>query len=322
MIGHTGRKRSLSWMCALLVVLSLLEAGCAGPDGEQLFTGTDVPTPQRPFPGKIAAVVYPRSYPGTGWIAGETAVILVDGQNPAEQKLLHRPGKGGWSCPRWSPDGTKLALVGPSLMNPLVEPYGYEGELSIMANEGGSTSISQTNSCAVWSPDGQGLLYVYHGSLYTVTADVLPGTGIQVTAYEVLPPSREGWIPSGWSPINDRILFEKEGSIFEARLDGTGAVTLTTGCQNGSGRYSPDGREIVFVRDCSTGGYGQICRMDLDGTKLTCLGRGSSPQWSPDGAMIGFIWQGSIYAMDRDGAEKDCLLCGTQWYYESFSWAP
>jgi Tol biopolymer transport system component len=82
---------------------------------------------------------------------------------------------------------------------------------------------------------------------------------------------------------------------------------------NESPSWSPDGRQILFVRDyCPQGGlfcpdYEDILVMRADGTGLHRLRRIEEPQglnlgpvWSPDGKRIAFA-SGAIYTISADG---------------------
>ena len=77
-----------------------------------------------------------------------------------------------------------------------------------------------------------------------------------------------------------------------------------------SPRYSPDGKRIAFVQD--TGGRGQICVMNKDGSAVTNISDNAFcdrfPVWSPDGGKIAFVsdrtgdWD--ICVMNADGSDQ------------------
>lgn len=106
------------------------------------------------------------------------------------------------------------------------------------------------------------------------------------------------------SPDGTRVLYQvtkvlnvKENQtqtqIWIANADGSGARQLThTGKSNGSPRWSPDGKKILF--ESSRDGESQLYILDLDvpgePVQLTSISTGASNGvWSPDGLRIAFI---------------------------------
>ena len=94
-----------------------------------------------------------------------------------------------------------------------------------------------------------------------------------------------------------------------------------------SPRYSPDGKRIAFVHD--SGGRGQICVMNADGSKAENLSKNNycdrSPRWSPDGKAIAFMsdragdWD--IYVMKSDGTDPR-RLAGNPGLDRAVDWSP
>jgi dipeptidyl aminopeptidase/acylaminoacyl peptidase len=128
--------------------------------------------------------------------------------------------------------------------------------------------------------------------------------------------TRLGQNPSGlqWSPANDALLFTVNeearnelrygaSDLFIASVHGE-LTRLTDDSYNYSGaRFSPDGRQIAYVRSFGTdmiidqgldhGGGRDLWVHPLDGSEPTNLTRdwdldAGTPQWSPDGAWLYF----------------------------------
>ncbi len=93
------------------------------------------------------------------------------------------------------------------------------------------------------------------------------------------------------------------------------ATDLSRFVLTGEPQFSPDAREIVFVRQVSDLGdnklYSTLWLMDADGNNLRPLTHGKlndrQPRWSPDGQRIAFISgrseQSKLWVLDRRGGE-------------------
>ncbi len=110
------------------------------------------------------------------------------------------------------------------------------------------------------------------------------------------------------SPDGSRVAFvkvtvneKKDGydtAIWSVATDGSGPPRrMTDGTRDSTPRWSPDGRQLVFVRSAESAGPGrppaaQLYMLPLTGGeswKVTDLARGAgSPVWSPDGKSIAF----------------------------------
>ncbi|WP_025745985.1 protein kinase domain-containing protein [Kallotenue papyrolyticum] len=121
--------------------------------------------------------------------------------------------------------------------------------------------------------------------------------------------------------------FSRDGTriLFESNRDGAWAIyTIDAGgghlqrvtppderAKQRMPRWSPDGREIVFVsdRDRDDGGFDLYVQSEADVQRLVALPQGSTggPAWSPDGRLIAFHsdQQGTfdIYIIERAGGQ-------------------
>ena len=186
-----------------------------------------------------------------------------------------------------------------------------------------------------WSPDGRRMAYVQlspNGSKPIVVQSLTAGTRAPVRGTE----GSQNITPV-FSPDGRRLVFarmaEEGTALYAANAEQLCCLErLTSGrfAENFSPAYSPDGRRIVFVS--TRAGGQQIYSMSADGTDQALLisfdfgqtGNSNAPEWSPDGATVGFHREiggiPQIFAFDL--ASRSLRQLTSLSRNEDPSWAP
>jgi TolB protein len=261
-----------------------------------------------------------------------TYTVNPDGTH--ERKLIEGEGS-----PRWSPDGTEIAVPG----------CPGQGEGACMAtivdvDTGASREFPNPDpsffnvfiGCNVWSPDGSKLACTTGGEapgatgIYTIRASDGGGLTRVLSC---------GCTVMDYSPDGRRLLFSEEESeqLFTVRVNGLGLRQVTpTGTlvdweQAGTASWSPSGNRIVFGGQSDTEHRRSIFVVNADGSGLHevrisgCGGAFSDPRaigcqypgWSPDGTKIVFRRNSSginvqaIYTANADGSGLSQVTTGT-----------
>lgn len=98
------------------------------------------------------------------------------------------------------------------------------------------------------------------------------------------------WMSLDVSPNGETIVFDLLGDLYTLPIAGGDARRITSGMAfDAQPRFSPDGKQIVFLSDRS--GAENVWLINLEDKNLTQLSRGDdknflSPEWSPDGNSI------------------------------------
>jgi hypothetical protein len=264
---------------------------------------------QAKVPGPNGQLVFGRFDPAVG--DQVTYTVNPDGSR------LRQLSEGAAEVPRWSPDGTRIAVLccgaptildaGDSALTQLPIPSGFDADTIF--------------GCNVWSPDGGRLAcevlddqHPERNGIYTMRSSD-GGNFVRVTNA----PSDD--IPSDYSPNGKWIVFERfdparpktrhggpNNALFLVHPDGSGLRRLTPWGMSSLASWSPNGKWILFGRGrmfvIHPDGSGlQQIRLDTGGIQYFA----DNPVWSPDGASIAvslFLPQNDaldIYTVWADG---------------------
>ncbi len=157
--------------------------------------------------------------------------------------------------------------------------------------------------------------------LFVMNAD---GSGLRQLTYNSVDDGGPAWSPNG-----DRLVFHRfaddidHADLMTVRVNGTGERNLTRSpdISERYGVWSPDGREIAFVR-LNGGRFNDIYAIRPDGSHLRALintrGDEAYPDRSPDGKRIVFfadpmqpLGDWDIYVMRRHGGSRPTRLTTT-----------
>jgi dipeptidyl aminopeptidase/acylaminoacyl peptidase len=224
--------------------------------------------------------------------------VLTAAANGTHVRQLSDFGDG----PRFSPDGAKVMMAGPT-------PEGQRITAGIVHSDGSHLQTiplrdpSLNLGVGAWSPDGKQMALEGwddskpdRNGVYLV--GVPDGRGLtRLTKH----PDHD--IPTDFSPDGSQIVFLRAepdtdpvtGSLYVMNVDGTGLHRITppaidVGAQ---ARWSPNGKEIVFSGP-ATEPQGSIRVVHPDGSGLQKIfedpkgGTATAPTWSPDGHKIMF----------------------------------
>jgi len=274
----------------LLLGLSLLLLSACGGSGAQ-NDNSDSSAPRAPnLHGKIAFI-------REGEYNGKVAVFTA-AANGTHVRRLSDFGES----PRFSPDGTKVMMAGPT-------SDGQRITAGIVHSDGahlqkiplGDPTLNL--GVGAWAPDGKQMALEGwddsnpdRNGVYIV--GVPDGRGL---ARLTRNPDHD--IPMDFSPDGSQIVFLRAepatdpptGSLYVVNVDGTGLHRITPpGLDVGAtARWSPNGKEIVFAGS-PTEPQSAIRVVQPDGSGLRKVfedpkgGTATAPTWSPDGHKIMF----------------------------------
>ena len=300
------------------------------PDGERLAYLAVPGTP----PGG--------SWPTTGPPLDATIVVLrFDGAvGTGDPELeVHLPVAWGYSvrrdvgyaCPRWSPDGRRLAYLAQSVE--AVPPTADVAELRVLTLDGQERTVNSEmtadeGSSFAWSPAGDAIAYIRDDGVWAATLD---GRAPSLVWRPDGSPRGVSWSTRGELAVTVEPPGSHEG--FEVHIVDVDAGTATLVDRQSSGvtSWSPDGSRLAIVRDQ------QIVLVDrADGSSVRLpppaidapKARVVDVAWSPAGdQLLALVWAedptamwGSrglaLLALATDGALIDVL---TPWTF-AFDW--
>jgi TolB protein len=167
--------------------------------------------------------------------------------------------------------------------------------------------------------------------IFVMNAD---GSGLRQITYNTVDDGAPAWSPNGDRLVVHRWLDDdSQADLITMRVNGTGERNLTNSPRivDYYAVWSPDGREIAFMRDDS-GFENDIYTIRPDGSHLRALIATPTdeehPDWSPDGKRIAFHWnaatpageQWDVYVMRRDGGSPPTRLTTAGGY--NAAWSP
>ena len=296
--------------CAL--VLSLLAGLCVSA----LTSAAARAKPPRPN-GQIVVGRYDP-------VLDDTVLYRINPDGTHEQQVL----PFGLECPRWSPDGSRIATCGNQIggATAIIDPD--SGTFRAIPMPLPDTLFT---ACPVWSPDARRLVCESFGftdpalnGLYTMR--VSDGRGL--TRMTSNPGGDD--LPGDYSPDGRRFVFARFDAngdgvgLFVARVDGSGLkeiAPVAVSGDGGGGSWSPRGNEIVFSRRVAPDQRYTIWLVHSNGKGLrelhvrgaACGGSLSdpttigcpAPSWSPDGRKIVFSQVSptgqNVFTVDANG---------------------
>ena len=257
-------------------------------------------------------------------LAGDVAFKTVSGYGaslktrnlPERTKPLTVAGAGQVS---FSPDGNSVAYfrddADPTQRGIFVTPAGSDHPVQL--------THSDQDRWPVWSPDGRSIAFSRYENnqfnLYVVPADggaqqkenAEKAVGPTSVAYNMAAPAERkldtnGVVPRrgeiDWSPDGKSIVFAGLSGIYLVSLDNSSVrrvEEVPAASDDWGPSFSPDGQQILFVRDHQLGLPNEIWAISLNSgdSRRVLSERGkivSPPRWTSDGRSL-------IYSSDRSG---------------------
>ena len=211
------------------------------------------------------------------YIGTKPRVYLFDIETGKQEMLGNFPNMT--FSPRFSPDGNKVSLT-------LEE--GGNSDIYVMDLRNRQTTRLTTDpaidTAPSFSPDGKQITFESDRSgnqeVYVMNAD---GSGQHRISFGA---GRAG--TPVWSPRGDLIAFTKQDAGHFAlgvmRPDGSGERLITSGWEDESPTWAPNGRVLMYTREIQGGRGAQIWSIDVTGRnerRVMTPGDASDPAWSP-----------------------------------------
>jgi len=298
--------RSAVWLVLLVTLVVLALSACGGGQGD---SGADSSAPRATnLHGKIAFIREGGKY--------SEVTVFTAAANGTHVRRLSDFGES----PRFSPDGTKVMMAGPT-------SDGQRITAGIVHSDGSHLQriplrdLTLNLGVGAWAPDGKQMALEGwddsdpdRNGVYIV--GVPDGKGLTR-----LTKNPDHDVPMDFSPDGSQIVFLRAepdtdpitGSLYVVNVNGTGLHRITPPGLDvgGTARWAPNGKEIVFAGS-PTEPRGSIRVVQPDGTGLKKVfedpkgGTAAAPTWSPDGHKIMFALI-KASALNKAGLQPDKL---------------
>ncbi|HEY2330267.1 MAG TPA: hypothetical protein VGI63_10695 [Verrucomicrobiae bacterium] len=314
---------------------------------EGIFGQKPIPVALSGFTGEAAEVLkFDLTVQGFSFVAPDAAQYLITGSDAGDvtgnltdkfaKKVILSRSYNGANTRRQAhafADDIVLAVTGKKGIGQTKIAYKSQGasgagEIYVADFDGHGAQPVTTDGaiCAkpAWSP---GRLAVYYTSYSQGNPDIYyhsltSGQRRVIAGYSGLNTS------AAVSPDGSKVamILSKDGSpsVWVCNADGTNLKRLTTGVQDSSPCWSPDGQWICFATEI--GGHRRLAKIPAGGGTVHTLSTTGAPNptvpdWSPDGKWIAFTSQMgdfNICVMPADGSAPPTVLVGGQ----NPSWSP
>lgn len=292
---------------------------------------------QAKVPGSAGQLAFARFDPSLG----DTVTYTVNPDGTGVHRLF--PGASG--SPRWSPDGSRIAIgacADPPVCDTeavIVDPV--TGASSVLTQQDPATLFT---FCNIWSADGSRLACEGDGQtdiglngVYSVRSS--DGRGLtRITTN----PTGGIDIPIDYSPNGHQLVFARSdasrppranAALYVVNTDGSNVHRITPwGFVDDDGSWSPDGAEIAFEHS------GALFTVHPDGTDLTQIRLAVNGarydagdfSWSPTGTQISFLLcipscrnpvTEGIATAHADGTDVDLLTTSPTFDHQA-DWGP
>jgi dipeptidyl aminopeptidase/acylaminoacyl peptidase len=223
-----------------------------------------------------AVALVPGLRPTTPFLRPVRPLLVIQGSRVLEVSVDDgsTTDVGAGTAARWSPDGSRIAVLG-------------AGGVSVLDRSGAGRRVLSVDPCQLgpWSPDGRTLLAACGAGNASPIFELLHVDDGTVQALGGLKPYKD-FGGGSWSPDGSRLAIPVNGH--DIAVIGSAPGAQPEFIHRGGPwlvRWSPDGALIAYVD-----GSG-INVMSPDGTNDRVLVGGASPcelRWSPDGRSVAF----------------------------------
>ncbi len=270
-----------------------LAVGLVGHARQAAAQAAGVPTAGR--------IVYP-------YVDGATKRSHIYVQLPGEpdaRRVYDEPGLV-WRT-KWSPDGEQIGFANKTVLV-------MRADGSDVRKIGAQPGLAASDKYA-WGPGARQITYYeeeakWDGDLWVASADGV-GDPTRLT--------REGGIfhDPVWSPTRDHLAYTwrpdalSRGSLFVIDASSGVVTPLMPGMWAGDVSWSPDGRELIFLKSNGAAGSDIFVVEATEGGQPRRITDEPyfkhAPVFLDDGSWIAFSWSGDVHVMRADGTDKQAL---------------